>query len=55
MLKEIFHDSLKISKYCNDSYGKPFKGDWLARVVFPYKSFEISAAVAIATFEVTQF
>ena len=35
MLKEIFHDSLKISKYCKDLYGKPFKGDWLARVVFP--------------------
>ena len=32
MLKEIFHDSLKISKFTR-LYGKPFKRDWVAKVV----------------------
>ena len=33
MLEEIFHDSLKISKY-KDLYGRPCKRDWMANVVF---------------------
>ena len=35
MLKEIFHDSLKILNY-KDLYGKPFKHDWVAKVVFVF-------------------
>ena len=51
MLKEIFHDSLKILNL-QDLYGKPFKCDWLAIVVFLIQILLILAAVAIATIEI---
>ena len=34
MLKEIFHDSLKNFEIYKDLYGKPFKCDWVVKVVF---------------------
>ena len=34
MLKEIFHDSLKKFEIYKDLQGKPFKHDWVAKVVF---------------------
>ena len=51
MFKEIFHDSLKILNL-QDLYGKPFKCDWLAIVVFLIQILLILAAVAIATIEI---
>ena len=35
--KEIFYDSLKISKFYKDLHGKPVKRDWEA-VVFPIQN-----------------
>ena len=39
-------------KIYKDLHGKPLQRDWVAKVVFPYKSFQISEAVAIAPFEI---
>ena len=46
MLKEIFHDSLKISTFTMIDMENH------ARVLFSHKSFLFSAAFAIATFEI---
>ena len=42
---------LKIRNY-KGLYGKPCKRDWMAKVVFLTHGFQLSAAVAIATFEI---
>ena len=50
MLKEIFHDSLKIPKFtriCMENHSSV--SGW-QKLFFSYKSFHFSAAVAIATF-----
>ena len=52
MLKEIFHDSFEsfeITRICMEI--KPCKRDWMAKVVFSGKHFQLLAAVAIATFD----
>ena len=52
MLKEIFHDSLKISKFtliCMESHSS--MTGW-QKLFFLYRSLLFSVAVAIATFEI---
>ena len=38
---DVFHDSLKIFEIYKDLYEKPFKRDWVAKVVFPIQIFLI--------------
>ena len=45
--REILHDEIY-----KDLYGKPFKGDWEAKVVFLIQILLIFAAVAIAAIEI---
>ena len=53
ILKEIFHDSLKISKFSKICIENHSRADWVAKVVFGSdKSFQFSAADAIAAFEI---
>ena len=50
MLKEIFHDSFEnfeITRICWFTLR-----DWMAKNMFSYKYFQLSAAVAITTFEI---
>ena len=52
MLKEIFHDYLKVLKFtriCIENH--PSVTKWQKLFFSIYKSFQVSAAVAIATFE----
>ena len=53
MLKEIFHDSLKIwklTRICMENNSNVTGR--VAKLFFSYKSFKFSAAIAIATFEI---
>ena len=52
MLKEIFHDSLKISKFTRICMENPSSVSGWQKLFFSYKSFQFSAAVAIATSEI---
>ena len=46
MLKEMFQE---IHKYL---YGKPFKRDWVVKVVFLIRTLPTFGAAAITTFEI---
>ena len=46
MLKEMIHE------IHNDLYGKPFKCDWVVKVVFLIRTLPTFGAVAITTFEI---
>ena len=52
MLKEIFHDGLKISKFTRFCMENDSSVSGWQKLFFSYKSFHFSAAVAIATFEI---
>ena len=55
MLEEICRDSFKNFEIYKDLYGKvgkPCKLTGWQKLFFSYKCFELSAAVAIATFEI---
>ena len=52
MLKEIFHDSLKISKFTRICMENPSSVSGWQKLFFSYKSFQFSATVAIATSEI---
>ena len=46
ILKEMFHEIHK------DLYGKPFKRDWVVKVVFLIQTLPTFGAIAITTFEI---